>query len=129
MKLKDMKNKILCGTSMIGLLGISYYLCRYTFFNMHGMKQWPSLLAILGVAIIIIASIFGNRIIQAATVVGYMVGFIIAMIFNTDGVDPGGGGTNNAWIIWGTILILSILIGYILNRIIKKSMKTEEDKF
>lgn len=109
----DIKNKILWGTSMIGLLGISYWLSRFSFFEMHGMKQWPKLLAILSIAIIVIAIMFGNRIIPVATVVGYMGGFILAMIFNTDGVDHGGGRTNNAWIIWGTVFILSILIAVI----------------
>ena len=109
----DIKNKILWGISMIGLLGISYWLCRFSFFEMHGMKQWPNLLAILSIAIIVVATIFGNRRIQVATVVGYMGGFILAMIFNADGVDPGGGRTNNAWIVWGAVFILSILIGVI----------------
>lgn len=116
----DIKNKTMWGISMIGLLGISYWLCRFSFFEMHGMKQWPNLLAILSIAIIVIATIFGNRIIPVAAVVGYMGGFILAMIFNTDGVDLGGGRTNNAWIIWGTVFIFSILIGIILGFISKQ---------
>jgi len=116
----DIKNKSLWGLSMIGLLGISYWLCRYTFFEMHGMKQWPNLLAILSIAILVIATIFGNRIISATTVIGYMGGFILAMTFNTDGIDPGGGRTNNAWIIWGTIFSFSILIGFIFTFISKQ---------
>jgi membrane-bound ClpP family serine protease len=120
----DLKNKILWGISMIGLIGISYWLCRFYFFEMHGMKQWPNLLAILSLAIILIAAIFGNRIISVATVVGYMGGFILAMIFNTDGVDPGGGRTNNAWVIWGAVLICAILIGIIFAFIFKQRRKT-----
>ena len=116
----DIKNKSLWGISMIGLLGISYWLCRYVFFEMHGMKDWPNLLAILSVFILVIATIFGNRIISAATVIGYIGGFILAMIFNTDGVDPGGGRTNNGWIIWGAIFSFSILIGLFLSLITKK---------
>ena len=115
----DIKNKILWGISTIGLLGISYLLCRFSFFQMHGMKQLPNLLAILSIVIIVIATIFGNRITPLATVIGYMGGFILAMIFNTDGVDPGGGSTNNAWIILGVVFILSILIGIILSFISK----------
>jgi hypothetical protein len=109
---------------MIGLIGISYWLCRFYFFEMHGMKQWPNLLAILSLTIILIAAIFGNRIISVATVVGYMGGFILAMIFNTDGVDPGGGRTNNAWVIWGAVLICAILIGVIFAFIFKQRRKT-----
>ncbi len=116
----DIKNKSLWGISMIGLLAISYWLCRYVYFEMHGMKDWPNLLAILSVFILVIATIFGNRIISVATVIGYMGGFILAMIFNTDGVDPGGGKTNNGWIIWGAIFSFSILIGFFLSFITKK---------
>ena len=34
------------------------------------------------------------------TIVGYIGEFILAMLFNTDGIDQGGGRTNNGWIIW-----------------------------
>lgn len=108
---------------MTGLLGISYWLCRYTFYEMHGMKQWPNLLALLSICILVIATIFGNQIISVATVMGYMGGFIFAMKFNTDGIDPGGGRTNNAWIIWGIIFGSSTLIGFILNFIVKQKHK------
>ncbi|HCL03178.1 MAG TPA: hypothetical protein DHW61_12355, partial [Lachnoclostridium phytofermentans] len=70
--------------------------------------------AIVGVITIVISVIFRNRIIPIATIIGYMGGFILAMIFNADSVDQGGGGTNNAWKIWGIVFILSILIGVIL---------------
>ncbi|SDY53852.1 hypothetical protein SAMN05660462_00261 [Proteiniborus ethanoligenes] len=120
MKSTNIKNKILRGISMIGLLGISYWLCRFSFLKIHGMKQWPNLLAILSIVIIVIATIFENRIIPVVTVVGYIGGFVLAMIFNTDGVDPGGGRTNNAWIIWGTVFIFSIMAGIIWGFISKK---------
>ena len=90
---------------------------------MHGMKQWPNFLAIVGLIVIVTASLLGNRIISILTVVGYMGGFILAMIFNTDGVDQGGGRTNNGWIIWGVVFICSILIGIIINFIFKQRHK------
>lgn len=120
MKPMAIKNKILWGVSMIGLLAISYWLCRFVFFGMHGMKQWPNMLAIVGLITIVIASIGGRQSLSIATVVGYVGGFILAMIFNTDGVDQGGGGTNNAWKIWGTVFICSILISIILGYISKQ---------
>lgn len=107
------KNKILWGISMIGLLVISYWLCRFVFFGMHGMKQWSKVLAIVGLITILIASIGGRQSLSVATVVGYIGGFVLAMILNTDDVDQGGGGTNNAWKIWGTVFICSILISII----------------
>jgi hypothetical protein len=108
-----MKAKTQWGLIMTGLIGISYLLFRFVFFNMHGMKEWPMDLAVLCIAIIMIATIFGNRKISIAIGIGYIGGFIIAMIFNTDGVDPGGGRTNNAWILWSGVLLVSLLIGFI----------------
>ena len=119
------KNKILWGVSMIGLLAISYWLCRFVFFGLHGMKQWPNTLAIVGLITIVTASIGSRRLLSVATVVGYISGFVLAMTFNTYGVDQGGGGggTNNAWEIWRTVFICSILIGVILDFIFKQRHK------
>lgn len=127
MKLIDLKHKDLWGLSMAGLLGISYWVCRFLLFDMHGMKQWPDFLAVLSAAIIIIASLSGNRIVSAAAVTGYMGGFVLSMIFNTDGTDPGGGRTNNAWIIWGGVLLLLIMVGITFS-IIYKHIRTNKEK-
>ena len=123
MKSMSIKNKILWGISTVGLLTISYWLFRFIFFETHGMKDWPSALAMASLIIIIIATIFGKKIIPILTLVGYIGGFIISMIFNIDSVDPGGGRTNNAWIIWGVVFIISILIGIILNFLYDKKDK------
>ena len=120
MKPINEKNKTMWGISMMGLLGVAYWLFRFSFFEMHGMKQWTNLLAMLSIAIIVIATILGNRKIPVATVAGYMSGFTLAMIFNTDGIDPGGGRINNAWIIWGAVWFFSILMGLIWSFIFKQ---------
>lgn len=111
----DIKSKVLWGMSMIGLLGISYWLSRFSFFAMHGMKQWPNLLAMSGLIIIVVASIVGRRILSVSIVVGYIGGFVLAMIFNTDGIEPRGA-TNNAWIIWGCVFILSVIVGLFIEK-------------
>lgn len=123
MKPIAIENKILWGVSMIVLLAISYWLCRFVYFGIHGMKQWPNMLAIVGLITIVIASIGGRRLLSVATVVGYMGGFIVAMLFNTYGIDQGGGRTNNAWEIWGVTFILSILISIFLGFISKQRHK------
>ena len=123
MKRREIQGKTLWGISMLVLFGISYWFCRYALFQMHGMKQWPNLLAIIGITILVVATLYGNRIIPLASIVGYLGGFILAMIYNTDGVDQGGGRTNNAWIIWGMTFIISILTGFILSCIFKNRSK------
>ena len=123
MKTANRKNKILLGVSMIGLLAISYWIFRYALFEIHGMKQWPNVLAIVSLIIIIIAFINNRRAISMMTIVGYIGGFVLAMLFNTDGIDQGGGRTNNGWIIWGIVFIVSILVGIILEFTGKHSHK------
>lgn len=114
MNSNNRKTKFLWGISMIGLLAIEYWLCRFVFFEMHSMKSWPNTLAMTGLIIIVIATIFEKRITTVATLVGYISGFVLSMIFNADGVDPGGGRINNSWIIWGVVFIASILMGIVL---------------
>ena len=94
MKSIDVKAKPM-GSVYFGLLSVSYGLCRFVLFGMHGMKDWPNI-GSGWLIIIIIASIYGRRKLSVLTVAGHMGGFILAMIFNTDGLDQGGGGTNNA---------------------------------
>ena len=113
MRRRDKRNKYLLGIIMLGILGISYCLIRYAFYGQHGMKQWPSLLAAASVAIIIVATIIGNKVMPVVTVAGYLFGYMIAMIFHSGGVDQGGGRTDNAWIIWGVIYVFTLLIGSI----------------
>lgn len=39
----------------------------------------------------------------------YSIGFLSGMIFQTDGVDAGGGRTNNFWLIWIVVYICGII--------------------
>ncbi|MDR5660011.1 hypothetical protein RH915_10970 [Serpentinicella sp. ANB-PHB4] len=109
------KNKILWGTALAGCLGLSYWLSRFVFFQTHGMKSLPNTLVIVSLIIIIITSILGRYILSLATLVGYIDGFILAMLLNTESIDPGGGTTNNAWIIWSVLFIVCLLVGLILD--------------
>lgn len=82
------------------------------------------MLAIVSVIIIIIVSLLGRRIPSIATVLAYIGGFAIAMLFNSDGVDPGGARTNNAWIIWTVAFVIIVLGGFVIDFIIyKRGMK------
>lgn len=114
---------------MIGLLAISYWIFRDALFDIHGMKQWANILAIVSLIIIIIAFINNRRTISMMTIVGYIGGFILAMLFNTDGIDQGGGRINNGWIIWGIVFIVSILAGMILELIGKHSHKKTKNNY
>lgn len=90
-----------------------FFVCRYTFFDLHGMKQWPIALLIVGLIIVAVAAIFDARKVMALTAVGYIAGFAMGMLFRVRGVDQGGGSTNNAWVIWTVSLFIAILAGIV----------------
>jgi len=69
------------------VLTIGFLLFRYTFFDLHGMSQWTFILFVLGLIIIITASIFDAKRILICTPSGYAIGFVLGMLFNTDSFD------------------------------------------
>lgn len=107
---------------------IAYLLCRFAFYEFHQMKQWPNLLAIVGFALLVVGVIFNYKRLSIFTTLAYVVGFVLAMLFNKDGLDPGGGRTNNAWLIWGITFVLIILIGVIWEIINSRQLKNKQSK-
>lgn len=102
---------------------ISYLFCQRGFTFFHKSKEWPLDLFLFGFAIIIIASCFYFKKVMVSTVAGYIIGYICAIIFNKDGRDPGGGRTNNAWIIWLISFLVIVIIG-ITWEVIDKRVKS-----
>ena len=73
-----------------------------------------------------ISFFFKGKITPIFTAVAYTVGFIAGAIFQTDGVDVGGGTTNNLWIIWVIVFVCLTLAGVICEKFIgsvKKATK------
>ncbi len=103
--------KLIWGVCTAVCLAVGYWLCRYALFDLHGMKQWPDVLVIVGFVVVLIASAAGLRILAASAALGYPLAFGVAMATFTRGIDQGGGGTNNAWIIWGGVYLLCMVIG------------------
>lgn len=92
-------------------LGVSYWFCRYPMLEFHGMYEWPADLAIASFFVLTISLFLKKYWLAVITVLGYIGGFFIALLFNTDGLDPGGGKTNNLWSIWMDVLLICIIIG------------------
>ena len=113
MELINKKTRSIWGIAAVGMVILSYLLVRFALFDLHGMKEWPNMLAIFSIAVIVMASILKKRLIFIGVVFGYLVGFAVAMIFSTSGLDAGGGATNNAWIIWTVFLLFSIAVSII----------------
>lgn len=123
MNIITLKNKMkwAMGTSL--LLYLVYFLCRYMFIHLHGMKEWPFDLLVFGLIIISVAAFLNARRVMVLTVVGYIGGFAMGIMFGIDGVDPGGGKTNNKWLIWTLSFIIIILVGVIWEMLNKYFIK------
>lgn len=117
-----MKTRITWAAGSAAFLFVCFLLCRYTFLYLHGMKEWPLDLFIFGLIVILAAAIFDYRIAMLCAAAGYICGFVFGMLFNSYGVDQGGGRTNNAWIIWTVSFIVIILIGAVWD-IVRKHVK------
>lgn len=93
---------------------------RYILFPMHGMREWPVILFAVGAAVIIAAFLAKAKYVPAAASIAYTLAFLIGVLFQTDGVDPGGGRTNNLWIVWTVVFIGMIFISVCFELLIKK---------
>ena len=114
----------LCGT--VSFLGISYWLCRYFFFDLHGMKEWPNLLAIAALVILLAAFFTKKFRLSVMVSLGYPASFGIGLLLHRSDVDPGGGATDNLWIIWAVSLLIWILAGIVMEMLAAR--KKQSDK-
>ena len=114
---KHKKNLILHLISL-GILGVGYVLTRYIFFDDHGMKQWPLVLFVCGIVIISVSFFAKAKQVPVITALSYIVGFVAGVVFQTDGVDAGGGRTNNLWIIWAVVFVCFTLASILTKLIV-----------
>jgi drug/metabolite transporter (DMT)-like permease len=96
------------------VLFVCYFISRHDILgSWHGMLQLPIVLLVIGLTVILISTFVYAHKVMACVPVGYILGFALASIFNKDGVDQGGGTTNNGWIIWIVTLMIIIIAGVI----------------
>jgi len=122
--MKDRKRLVLCLISL-AVLCVGFVIIRYTLFSAHGMKEWPLLLFIVGLLVISVSYFIGARQVPVFTTLSYIIGYAIGAIFQTNGVDPGGGSTNNLWIIW-TVVFACFTLASILTELLAARKKKRE---
>lgn len=105
------KNNIIHLVSLF-ILCVEFALCRYTFLEIHGMKQLPGLLFAVGMIFLVISFLKRGKMAPIVMALAYLIGFVAGVVFETDGVDAGGGATSNLWIIWTVVFVsLSVISG------------------
>ena len=117
------KKNIILHLLSLCALGIGFLLCRYVFFNIHGMKAWPVDLLVVGIVFIAISFFLKCKIAPICISVAYLIGFVAGTIFQTNGVDAGGGTTNNLWIIWTIVFVCITLACIIFEKFIGSAKK------
>ena len=118
-----LKKKIIIHLLSLCVLCIGFVLYRYVFFDIHGMKQWPGILFGIGIIALVISFFLDGKITPICIALSYIIGFIVGIIFQTDGIDPGGARTNNLWIIWTVVFICITLVGIIYDKFISTAKK------
>lgn len=121
---RNLIKNILWVLGTLAIMLLSYWFCRFFMFDFHGMKQYPMILFIVSLSILIISLFLKKHLLSIITILGYVGGFLIAFIFNSNGIDAGGGRTNNLWIIWTVTMLICIIIGIAIEVIIhQKKLK------
>ena len=101
------------------LLVLGFLIFRYGVFDLHGMKEWPLDLLIAGVLIWFLSLLGGKKYAPWFIPAGYFLGFWMGVLLHTEGTDPGGGTTDNLWIIWTVVFLACILAGIVTEIVIK----------
>lgn len=118
-----MKSKVIWGVLASLAMLLSFIFCRYVFFDLHGMKQWPFYLFVFGLMITLIGAVFEARCVMLLTATGYIGGFALGILFGVDHADSGGGRSNNMWVIWTVSFLIIILVGIIWELLNKQMLK------
>ena len=121
--MKSDKNHKMWNLFLIGVFVASFILVRYVLFELHGMKDWPELLAVVSLVILVLALAKKKTWIALTTGFGYPVSFGLGLLFVRDGTNPGGGRKNNRWFLWTICLLIFIFAGVVAQIVSERKSK------
>lgn len=118
-----MKSRLIGILSMIAVAGC-YLLVRYPLFGLHGMKEFPLLLCVVGVFLIFLTGLVRkNKVLPPIIALGYIIGFAAGTLFGYDY----GEGLNNLWIIWLWSFVTIVLVGVVGNLFLQKRSQEKKE--
>ena len=118
--MKAKRQEVIWGIGSFICLDLLYLLCRYILFDLHGMKQWPDLLAAAGIIVLAAALIKHCKALILCTNAGYIAGFLAGICFRSYGTDAGGGRTSNTWMIWILVYAGFMVLGLLIDLVRKR---------
>ena len=101
-----LKKKIIIHLLSLGVLCSGFVLCRYVFFDIHGMKQWPAILFGIGIIAVVISFILDGKTTPICIAFSYIVGFVVGIETIIEKVY-----FNNSPNGWATAVILLCVFG------------------
>lgn len=102
------------------ILLLSFVVCRYGLFDLHGMKSWPLFLLVVGGVFFLVALGMGSRYLPLFTAVGYPLSFAVGLVFRQGGPNPHGGNMDRLWLVWLVAYLCMIAAGGIVELIARK---------
>lgn len=115
MKEYILKNKksLLNHVIALGILLVGFILGRHVFFEVHGMKEFPVVLLVLGLVVMGISVLTTKKVLPYFISAGYIIGFVFGFIFQVTKMDANGVSVNNLWVIWAVVYVAFIVVGFI----------------
>ena len=92
--MKGKKNIVNHAIALVILL-VGFILCRYTFFDIHGMKEFPKVLLVLGLVVTAISALTKKMFLPYFVSMGYIIGFVFGFVFQVSRIDANGISVNN----------------------------------
>lgn len=121
----DIKKRLALTLSGAAILTAEWLLVRFPLLDLHGMKEWPWDLFVIGLIAVVIAGALGAKWAALGAVTGYLTGFFCGVIFNFPGPAPD---TTAGWAVWTFVFLAGILLGIAASVIIPIVSKRKYSK-
>ena len=126
------KSRLVWTLAASAALYLSYLLFRYPLFGLHGMSQWTFILLMFGLIVIGIAALKNARSVMVCVVAGYLIGFVLHLIFGREYWIAAGDDLlipkHNGWWIWTIAYLLFIAAGILWDVICKRIQRRKASK-
>ena len=77
-------------------------------------------------AVSVLAALWGKRTFACTTLVGFVLGLVLGMVFGPYPEGAFTGNTHYGWLIWGIVFLLSVFAGILLEHLAKKCAAKKE---
>ena len=104
------KNYIRIHLLSLCILVVGFVLSILIKSDRSGIGGTGKMLALFALAIIGCSFLMRGKLIPLITSSGYFVSFLFAFFFQRDGLDPGGGATNNFWGLWIIVFFICFVL-------------------